>query len=52
MAKLYQRAGDLALARDAYRRAYELNRAEPGVAQELERLEMDSHIHPAAHEPQ
>ncbi len=51
MAKLYQRVGDRVLARDAYRRAWELNGAEPGVAGELEQLEMGSDIYPAAHQP-
>lgn len=50
MAKLYQRIGDLALAEDAYRRAYELNPAEPGVAEQLARLERGWDVHPAADE--
>ncbi len=51
MGKLYHRVGNLALARDSYRRAYELNENEPGVSDALEQLQTGSDIHTAAHEP-
>ena len=50
MGKLYERIGDLDLARDALSRAYELDGSDPGIAEELARLGTDSDVHPAVHQ--
>jgi len=51
MGKLYQLIGDSALAEDAYRRAWELDPAEPGLPGGRRGLQADSAVYPAAHRP-
>jgi tetratricopeptide (TPR) repeat protein len=49
MGRLYLRVGDRVLAMDAFRKAYELNSAEPGVADTLAQLDVDYDTHTASH---
>jgi len=51
MGELYIRAGDRELAMDAFRRAYELDEHEPGVADQLARLDTQYEAYPASHKP-
>jgi len=51
MGQLYLRVGDRELAMDALRRAYELNAQEPGVTDELARLDTHYETYPASHAP-
>lgn len=50
MGELYLRAGNRELAMDAFRRAYELDDQEPGVADQLARLDTNYETYPASHE--
>jgi len=51
MGRLYLQVQNLALARDSFRRAYELDPARPGVVEALQQLGTGPEIHPAAHAP-